>query len=421
MKREIERKFYWRKLDDQAKVFALASNKKYSSTFRLSVVLYEKIQPENLQKALELALQKYKAFKVKMKKGFFWYYLEENEKKPVVSKEMEYPFQKINTIRNNHYLFKVTYFEKKINIDFFHALTDGNGGEKFLKEIIYRYLEIQHPNDFKDENTDLDQIMLDSENAYSKNCLKHSKKIISIKKAYRINGKKLPRGVIAINHFNIHLAEMKECTKTNKSTLSMYLIAMIAYSIYETNYKENKKKRPINVCVPVNLNKYFMSETMSNFFSYIVITLDFKENKKYCFEDILEKVKIQFEKFMTTISADIGSINKIFVRMIPLFLKKIAVNLGSLVIKRHFTMNFSNIGLVEVNSKYQKYIQNFFIILGPDWAERIKCGVCSYHNNLVVSFGTNLKESLVEKKFKTLLKERNITFNIDGNGVNEIN
>ena len=52
MEKQIERKFYWRKLDDQAKVFALASNRKYSSVFRLSVVLKEDIQPEILQKAV---------------------------------------------------------------------------------------------------------------------------------------------------------------------------------------------------------------------------------------------------------------------------------------------------------------------------------------------------------------------------------
>ena len=54
------------------------------------------------------------------------YYLEVNEKSPIVSIENEYPFKKINTRKNNDYLFKVTYFENKINIDFFHALTDGN-------------------------------------------------------------------------------------------------------------------------------------------------------------------------------------------------------------------------------------------------------------------------------------------------------
>lgn len=94
MKREDKKRLYWRKLDDQAKVFALASNKKYSSIFRLSVILREKVDADILQRAVESALEKYKVFKVKMKHGFFWYYFEENKEKPVVSIEKEYPFKR---------------------------------------------------------------------------------------------------------------------------------------------------------------------------------------------------------------------------------------------------------------------------------------------------------------------------------------
>lgn len=81
----MKRKFYWRKLDDQAKVFALVTNNKYSSIFRLSIILKGEIDKRILQQALELALEKYKAFKVKMSQGLFWYYLESNDNKPVIT------------------------------------------------------------------------------------------------------------------------------------------------------------------------------------------------------------------------------------------------------------------------------------------------------------------------------------------------
>ena len=175
MEKQIERKFYWRKLDDQAKVFALASNRKYSSVFRLSVILKEKIEADILQKALDSALIKYQAFKVRMKRGLFWYYFQDNDTNPIVTVENEYPFKKVNTKQNHYYLFKVSYFECKINIDFFHALTDGNGGVEFFKEIIYRYLELKYPKDFE-KSKQVDFILEDSENAYKNNYKKNSKK-----------------------------------------------------------------------------------------------------------------------------------------------------------------------------------------------------------------------------------------------------
>ena len=102
----------------------------------------DKINKQILEKAVTKTLEKYKAYKVKMEGGFFWYYLDENNKKVVVSEEKEQPFKKINTAENNNYLFKVTYFDKKINIEFFHTLTDGNSGSAFFKEIIYNYLNL---------------------------------------------------------------------------------------------------------------------------------------------------------------------------------------------------------------------------------------------------------------------------------------
>jgi len=149
MGKKEKKKVYRRKLDNQAKVFALASNYKYSSVFRLSVILTEKIDEKLLQKAVKLTLKKYKAFKVKMRKGFSWNYLEENKEEPIVSVENEYPFKKVNTRENNNYLFRVTYFENKINIEIFHALTDASSGKDFFKEIIYRYLELKYPEELE--------------------------------------------------------------------------------------------------------------------------------------------------------------------------------------------------------------------------------------------------------------------------------
>ena len=137
MKSKKEKKLYWRRLDNSAKIFPISAGRKYSTVFRLSVVLKEKINPKVLENAVNMALDQYKSFKVRMKTGFFWYYLEENQKSPIIEEEKDYPCQYINPRTNNNYLFKVTYFENKINIDIFHALTDGNNGTTFFKEIVY--------------------------------------------------------------------------------------------------------------------------------------------------------------------------------------------------------------------------------------------------------------------------------------------
>ena len=130
----------WRRLDNSAKIFPIASTKKYSSVFRLSAVLKEKINPKILKTAVKMALENIPSFKVKLKKGLFWYYFEENNKEIRIEKEKNYPCKYIDPKTNNDYLFKVTYYENKINVDIFHSLTDGNSGVIFLKEIVYTYI-----------------------------------------------------------------------------------------------------------------------------------------------------------------------------------------------------------------------------------------------------------------------------------------
>ena len=139
-----ENKLYWRRLDNSAKIFPMSAGKKYSTVFRLSAVMKEKVHPKLLEKAVIQALDKYKSFKVRMKTGFFWNYLEYNPKKPIIEREKDYPCKYINPKTNNNYMFKVTYFDKKINIDIFHSLTDGNNGNTFFKEMLsfIRYFSI---------------------------------------------------------------------------------------------------------------------------------------------------------------------------------------------------------------------------------------------------------------------------------------
>lgn len=421
----IKPKNYWRKLDDQAKIYSLSRNDYDTSIFRLSVILKDKINQKILEKAVIKTLEKYKAYKVKMEGGFFWYYLDENNKKPVITEENDQPFKKINTAENNHYLFKVTYFDRKINIEFFHTLTDGNGGSVFFKEIIYNYLNLKYPkilmNEKKQEN-----ILSDSENAYIKSYDKKITKAYNPPKAYMLKGKELSGGSIAITHFKIALPKIKKYAKSKKCSLSVLLTAMLAYSIYEENYKKYKGKKPINICIPIDLKKYFSTSTISNFVSYMVVSIELNKKQKYNFNDMLSKVndefdrKLKYDKIVETMSSNGKMVNNVIVKIVPLILKRIMVVLGTLEFKRHFSTTLSNIGILEIDEKYKEYIKDYYFVLAPDWSEKIRCGVVSYKENLIVSFGTNLANANIERRFMLLLEKFKIDYEIETNNINNI-
>lgn len=430
----------WRKLDNSAKIFPLSAGKKYSTVFRLSAVMKEKVNPSLLEKAVNITLEKYSSFKVKMKYGFFWYYLEENNKVPIIEEENNYPCKYIEPSKNNDYLFKVTYFDTKINIDIFHALTDGGSGTVFFREIIYTYLELLHPTVFNSNERLVRKIDFNTEDSYLKNYIKNSKGNSSSKKAYILKGKKIKLGAISAIHEIIDMSDLKkECEKYN-ATVTQYLTAVLIYSIYEANYKKNKSKKPIKVCIPVNLKKYFPSKTMSNFFSYITLEANMKsliqnsgekkeqknsdkDEKNLWFENIIEFVKNDFKQKLTeeeiikTMSANVKLGTNLFIKVIPLELKKAIVRLSYLEIRKYTTITFSNIGRIGIIGKYKDYIDEFLMLIAPEPVEKIKCSGCTFDNKMSFTFTSILNDNNIEKTFYNFLKNRGIKVKVESNGV----
>ncbi len=422
---EEKENLYWRKLDNSAKIFPLSVSKKYSTVFRISCVLKEKVSPKILKQAVQKALQIYPFFKVRLKAGLFWYYLEENSKEPIIEKESNYPCKYIDPFTNAQYLFKVTYFDEKINIDINHALTDGNSATNFFKEIIYHYIELSHPVEFTEEIRTIKKAEYNEEDSYIKNYNKKAKSNASSKKAYIIKGRKIALGAISTIHEIINFEQLKELCKKKQVTVTMYLTAVLIYSIYEANYKLNNGKKPIKVCIPVNLKKYFNSSTMSNFFSYITVEAQMKNLST--FEEILEFVKqdftqkLELEEITKTMSANVKIGTNAFIKGIPLILKKIFVRIGYIEIRKYTTITFSNIGRMGIIGEYQNYIDEFLFMIAPEPVEKIKCSACTFNNKLAFTFTGIIEDTKIENTFYNFIKAQGIEIYRQSNGVLDIN
>ena len=359
-----------------------------------------------------------------MKAGLFWYYLEQNTKEPIVEEERDYPCKYINPKRNYDYLFKVTYFKNKINIDIFHALTDGNGGNIFFREIVYTYLEMCYPNELKQENRQIRKIEeYDTEDSYIKNYYKKAKSNSSKKRAYELKGKKIKIGAISAIHQIIDLEELKLESSKYEATITQYLTAVLIYVIYNENYIKNKGKKPIKTCIPVNLKKYFPSKTMANFFSYITIVAQMNAGKLDTFEEIIEFVKKEFKNKLTeeeitkTMSSNVKLGNNLLIKAIPLMFKNILVRLSYMEIRKHTTITYSNIGRIGIMGKYKDYIEYFLMLIAPESVEKIKCSSCTFEDKLVFTFTSILNDNKIEKAFYMFLKNKGISVSIESNGV----
>lgn len=141
------------------------------------------------------------------------------------------------------------------------------------------------------------------------------------------------------------------------------------------------------------------------------------------FDEILEfvkndfKEKLQKEEILKTMSANVKLGNNIFVRLIPLFLKRIVLNISYLEIRKYTTTTFSNIGRIGIIQEYREFIDNFVMLIAPESVEKIKCSACSFENNITFTFTSILQDIEIQKTFYNLLKEQGIDVKIESNGV----
>jgi hypothetical protein len=126
----------WYRLDNAAKIYPAYVNRKDPGTFRLAVVLKKEVDGDRLQEALERTLPYFPSMAVTLRKGLFWYYLEENPSQPKVEVESKMPCSFMDIKATDGYLFKVVYYKKRISLECFHALTDGHGAGVFKSHLV---------------------------------------------------------------------------------------------------------------------------------------------------------------------------------------------------------------------------------------------------------------------------------------------
>ena len=421
----VKNKKYNRRLDSQAKVFTLVSNPKYCSVFRFTVRLKEKIDGDVLFKAYKGTFEKFKAYKVKLHFGLFEYSLVQNDKETKIFEVDEEPvIKKINNKDNNDYLVKLTYSGEELYFDFYHALTDGTGAVKFIRDVLGRYFELKYNTEEKEYLLDK-TVIQDSEDIYVKLSSKYEKVNYPFCEGFRVFGTTRNDDNVEINHFSLNINEFKNKAKEKGATISMYITAIIAYTFYllsrENKYKQNRKGKdlkPINLCIPISLEKYFEERTLSNFFSHMFVSFDLKDNKEYTFDEMLDSTKLQYEekikleKIMGVLNGNITKMNNPVLKIIPLAIKKFSFVAGSLKMKKQFSMTVSNVGKLEYDSKFNDYIDSSFVTLACDWAEKVKCGICSYKDEFIISFCSNIYEKDFENIFKSIIVELGFDYEI---------
>jgi len=405
----------WIKLDNMAKIFSL-DDRRNTNIFRYSVLLKKNIDSVILQDALNLALMDYPRFKVKIGSGLFWNYLEYNSKKLIVKKESGIPCEHINFRRNNDYLFKVTYYKNKINLDLFHVLTDGSGAIVFLKALIYHYLNLKYK---LSKNVNNNEDIYKHEDLNLKYYDKNYKMAYDFKAAYQLPGK-VNKRINNTYHYIVSVDEIKEVCKEYNVTITQYLTSVYIYAMYLSIYNR-KSNKEISITVPIDLRKFFNDNTLANFFTYMNIVSNGSKKDKISFDEVLNHIRDEFKRKLTNdkikayLARDVKLGMNIPIRLVPLFIKKLFIKFMGVLVTKSCTSTLSNVGIIDIEQPYKKYINNILVLVMPSKLQKIKCSVCSYDNNLNITINSNIKDIKFQRAFFEILDKNIKKIKIESN------
>lgn len=412
----------WYRLDHAGKMYSSIVSSRATTLFRVSATLTSQIDAVLLQSALEATLRRFPFYKVQLKQGVFWYYLETTNQIPLVEAEYYYPCMSLGIKRSGSFLFRVLYYHKRISVELSHSLTDGTGGLKFLKEMIIQYLHLKGSIAVDTSEPDQKQLQSETENAFQT----YYEKDIPILKSRIGKSFKLPlaldqKGRYYITTGIMDVSQLKQTAQHYETTITILLTAIYIESLLKIQNEVTRRHDPIVINVPVDMRSFFKSETMRNFFVSIAATVDSRLGT-YEFAEIVDELKIEFSRLLSpkrlkqSIKRSVIGEKSLWLRILPSPLKDVITpSIYSLFGESQYTSGLSNMGNVQMSDEANKYIERFECYPPPSIGNKVKALTVSYQNALYFSFGNLTKDRTLEREFFRHVRTKGIHVTIETN------
>ena len=420
-------KLRWMRLDNAAKIYPAARRATWSNVFRLSATLTENIDRDVLATALDVTVRRFPSMAVRLRKGAFWYYLEQLSTPPEIKDDFSYPLTPMSAAETSKCALRVLIYEKRIAIEVFHSLTDGTGALIFLKTLVAEYIEQKYGIAVSSTAGVLSRLEDPSDAELEDSFAKYAGPIAASRKertAYRLNGTPEDGGFLNVTTFSADASHILERAHTRGVTVTAYLTAAMMMAAMELQREKSagiKKLRPIKVLIPVNLRSLFKSQSLRNFALYTTPEI-LPSLGEYTLDEVCRIVanhmalEVTPKQMSMKIATNINSEKSIVVRMMPLFVKNIVMRaVFDAVGERKSCLSLSNLGVVKIPEKMKPYVEKFDFILGVQASAPYNCGMISYNGKVVMNFIRNIKEADLERHFYSILKTDGVSLEVQTN------
>jgi NRPS condensation-like uncharacterized protein len=401
-----------------------------TSVFRITASLKKPVKFSAIKEAVEITSMRFPYFSVSLGSGLFWYYLEYNHQLPRIQTEEKIPCTAFAAKRKNEPLYRILVKENRISVEFIHILTDGGGALEYLKSLLYTYFRLTGNT----INSTIGIILPESaiasgemEDGYNRFFRKKTPPPGKLTKAWHLpfSLDKKPR--LKIIRSEIGLDKLFEIARSYHVTITEYLVSVYLYSLQkiyleEKEIEKKQKRGVLRVEVPVNMRKKLPSITMRNFSLFVLPEIDLRLGV-YSFEEILKIVNYQLQtgadikQIGRFLSQNVGHEKSIFVRVLPLFIKSMAIS----AVYRRLGSNqcsgiMTNLGVIKIPEEMESLIDSFEVMpTPPNTHVKISCAMVTFRNKLHLAFGNISRSTRFEMHFLKHLTESGIPVRVRKN------
>ena len=416
----------WYKLDNAGVLYSAIQKENYSAIYRFSAVMEERVDPEALQRAVDKTMPRFPGFAVHIKKGAFWYYFEPNPAPgPFVKRDISNPCQPVRFREDNGWLVRFYYYEHRISLEVFHALSDGAGALVFFRTLLAVYLrEMGHtiPNGPGILDVEEPPHREELEDAYARYATVRSLRAGIGKKAFQNTGTPEPFYTLNVTMGFVPVDQLKARAKSYGVSITEYLTGALLKVILENQAREEPRHpKPVALAIPINLRPWFPSETLRNFILTVRPCID-PSLGEYTFPEILSQVHhymrlhINRQEMQALLTGNVRFQTNRVLQLIPIWLKNPVMSLSyRLAGTRPYSGTYTNPGAFTVPEEMAPHIRRMEVILGQATNPRVHCASISYGNTMEITFAGTLQETDTEREFFRFLVREGLPVKVESN------
>jgi len=411
------RAILWYALDDSAKIYPLSMRHGQMAVFRLSIYFKQPIAPALLQLALTFTIKRFPSFATTVKKGFFWHYLDTSKRRYAVEPEVDIPCRPLQISSSGSQSFRVVYHHNRVSIEYFHILTDAIGGMVFLKTLAAEYLRLcGFPLCVSEGILNINGIPTKSETANEFSRADKTEKSAGFvdSPAVQMSGALSRIKPCRVLHFKMQADRLKEAAAARGATVTAYLLALM---LIAGKSATDERRGTMNILLPVNMRRFYPSDTVRNFAMYcgIKLAIDEVADVASTIDNVSQQLAQKASK--RSMSEMMNTTERMArrLRYVPLFIKAPAARIGyGFLGDKFFSNTLSNLGVVSMPPQMVEQVDCMDFVLGTTVTKQTACALVTVGNVAMFSIAKTTVDPSFEETLFALLTEDGLAIAVEG-------